>query len=196
MVAVEKAFPPCKARVLASDTDNAGNLFSVTHASKGRVHLSAKSDEITLPVPAKGDTVYIESLLPQAVFRMPGRVAECMRSDAVTLIVEQAGDIQRLQRRQYFRLETELPIELTVQLAGKTIHLKIATQDVSAGGFSLALPAPIPLKHEVDAKLHFPGPSGPHCLPGRGPPQPPRHPHQLRPTGSSSSTWTTRMWTN
>jgi c-di-GMP-binding flagellar brake protein YcgR len=133
---IAEAFPVCSAKVFHEDEEGVADLYCVTRADAGNVRLEAPPAQLSQPIPEVGETVLIQSLLPDAAFQMPARVIAREERDWVSIVCEQSGEILRIQRRNKHRLVAEFPLSVTPR-DGETIHA--TTADLNSEGLRFTL---------------------------------------------------------
>ena len=148
-VELQKAFPVCRAKIFQRSEDETPDFYSVLGSGKGRITLEAPRERLQNDLPRAGQTIFVQSLLADAAYKMPARVVECLDGNTVKVILEQVGQIQRIGRRRYFRVKTDMPVRLVDRSAGDAEERSLVSRDISAGGVSIISEAHIPKGHEV-----------------------------------------------
>lgn len=146
---LQKAFPVCRSKVFKEGEEDNADIYTISRVHKNRITLEAAPERIGRDLPESGDILFIESLLSDATYRMQVRVVDCLNATTVQLIVEQTGEIQRIQRRRYFRVETELPVCIVDRTANEQEPTTLITSDISAGGISAISESAMPEGHEL-----------------------------------------------
>ena len=141
------------AKVFREDEYADADLYIAFRAKGRRLSLEASRDRLQHAVPQSDELIYVQSLWPDAAYRMRARVVECLLSNTVRLIAEQEGSIERIQRRRHYRVETQLPVKLLDITAGAERPLELVTRDVSTSGISFFSPVAVPEGHEVRIML-------------------------------------------
>jgi PilZ domain len=140
---IEKAFPRCLAKVYRVNEDTDADTYNVMQVRGTRLCLEAKPEMLTQPVPHAGEMIFILSLRPDAAYEMEAKVVDCLDvTKQVCVIVEQSGEIKRIQRRRFFRIPTSFKVEVTVEGRDETPQ-SLETRDLSAGGCSILATASI-----------------------------------------------------
>ena len=151
---IEKAFPKSSVRIFSAEDASDGDVFVVTRTGEKRLWLEARLDSLHYPVPGRGMTVFIQSMRADASYQMRAMVLGSeQRANRVCIVVEQAGDLTRVQRRRCFRVLIKLPVQLTDLDAEASRPLDMTTRDIGAGGLCAASPTEIPAGHSVFMSL-------------------------------------------
>jgi c-di-GMP-binding flagellar brake protein YcgR len=106
-----------------------------------------------------------------------GRVQETNPDPPPQIWVRLTGEIEKIQRRQYFRIKCFMPVEITGCISKEStesgerqsqgLYVKTTTYDLSAGGLSIRHSIRIPEESIIEVKLGLPD-GGPEIrTPGR-----------------------------
>ncbi len=140
MISISEAFPSCSVRLVAGDDPDGGELYCVTRSAGDAVWIEAPARRLNSPPPDVGAKVLLDSLQPEAVFRMPAEIQEVKSGDWVTIVCRRAGPIQRIQRRRRQRALIRMPVRLERE-AGDEIETH--TEDINSLGMRVLSRAPL-----------------------------------------------------
>jgi len=99
-----------------------------------------------------GRPVYMELGLSEAMLRLPGKVRVMGdHPTPVVLAVSATGPLEHLQRRQWVRAQTSVPVELLVDARHGGGVFRTTTLDLSGGGARVKLVGPM----EVGELVHL-----------------------------------------
>ena len=132
-IEIPDAFPVCMVRVFRRGRERP-DWFSVTRVQEDRLNLEAERKKLDHLPPAAGERIHIQSALDDGAYRMPARVMKCRASKWVTLVCEQEGEIERIQRRITTRLFANLPVCIERLSRPADEPLNLATEDVNSHG--------------------------------------------------------------
>ncbi len=150
---IEKAFSVCIAEVTCEGADAPPDYYAVTEAELDVLKLEAERKSLHT-VPLESDSIVtVSAFQPDAAYVIKARVLRCLVGNIVTVIVEQQGEIQRVQRRRHFRVEIKLPLKVTSALEDDPFEFELKTTDVSGGGLKAILPREIPLGDTTSVAL-------------------------------------------
>jgi len=119
------------------------------------------SSGVTVPI-RKGQPVTLYIIREDAVYNFEAAVSETQLDPIPRIAIQPVGQIQRIQRRAYFRARAMLPVQLTgIVPSARTgredkedvIHIVTSTVDISGAGMAIHHSAPLPLDTMFDAKL-------------------------------------------
>lgn len=98
---IEKAFSVCNVEVTPEGPDAASDVYAATEIVFDTLKLEASREGLhNVPLPA--DTaVTVRSFQQDAVYVMPGKVLHSIVGNTVMVLVEQTGEVQRVQRRKH-----------------------------------------------------------------------------------------------
>lgn len=135
---IEKIFSVCNVEVSFEDDEALPDIYAATHAAEGELKLEAVRENLQRLPLETGEQVIIQSPLPDALYVMKARVVRCLVGNVVTVIVQQEGEIERIQRRRHFRVALSLPVKLEGDSLSAALDL--VTEDISAGGLRVLSP--------------------------------------------------------
>lgn len=118
--------------------------WRVVGVSVGMLALSTSRGSLQTDAPEVGETVHVQSAPTDAAYLMEGRVSEVMRGGGVSIVVEQRGDIQRVQRRRHVRIPMRMPVKMVEIIPEPVETIKTETHDVSVGGIQTGTPRHVP----------------------------------------------------
>lgn len=109
------------------------------------------------------ERVTVDLFLPDGIRRFQTIVLRRNEASPPALVLAWPKDLERIQRREAFRVGTELKAEAAFQSEGMRDRrgLSGSTLDLSAGGVRLALPEPIAEGTLLDARIAIPGAAAP-----------------------------------
>lgn len=154
---LEEAFVAHGVTVRRADEAHRPGHFSVILASESRVILSAVSDYAG-DLPTVGEEVALSATHPDAIYRIAAVVQSLETGDHVTLSLQPAGPLERLQRRRNFRLGIRAPLRIKTPTHDL---LELVTEDLSAGGLRVFYPQAVRVGTEAILDLDLGEKSGP-----------------------------------
>lgn len=112
----------------------------LAYAREAFVIRPPKRNGVSIPIDSNTLTLSIST--PDAVFTLKCEIQSISR-DEVILLIPLAENIHRMQRRQFLRMQTNLPAEAEPELAERKNRfgpfMPAVVQDISGGGCSLIL---------------------------------------------------------
>ena len=145
------------AKLLSKDADGREDTYSVTRITEDRLEVSAPAKDLNQDPPLDGAPVTVRLALPDALYEMPGRVAEVKVDAEVRVQIRQDGDVERVQRRQNFRVEAHMLVTLSDLSLASAEAVEVVTQDVSAGGVRFMTPVHLDEGQTVRLRLDLSG---------------------------------------
>lgn len=143
--------------------DEAGSAYpSRVDDIAGDTLILAWPTQAGAPIPLRaGQRLVLYFLRKDAVYACTATVNETRQEPVPRIAVGQSGEVQRIQRRAYFRVRAPLPVQLTgvVHTAksespeGKTVHIVTSTVDISGAGLSIHYSSPLPVNTVFEMKL-------------------------------------------
>jgi c-di-GMP-binding flagellar brake protein YcgR len=146
---------------------------SLSRAYPSRVE-DLQGENVTLAWPSDGgvrvsfrieESVYLSYTRTDAVYGIQGIVKRTVTEPMALIQVHLVGQVERIQRREYVRVQAILPVEMilssTVEegLAPSITKISTKTIDLSAGGMAIHHKAVIPHGTLFDVQLNLPGSS-------------------------------------
>ncbi len=123
------------------------------------VVLAVKDDRVRR---LKGTEVAVEATTGRGIQRFTG---ELRSDDDSVLTLAMAGDVERVQRRDWVRVSAALPV--TVRGIGESVGGETTTVDVSGNGLLIADPFRLPLGLDVRVDIGLPDDEPPVRVLGR-----------------------------
>ena len=99
-----------------------------------------------------------------AVYTFEARTLEIRLDPVPLLVVRPTGPVQRIQRREYYRVRASVPVQLSsiegenagpADASGRPRHVLTHTVDISGAGISVNQGFPVPAGVEFEAKLNL-----------------------------------------
>lgn len=109
------------------------------------------------------DRLFVSFTRPDAVYGLESVVAKVQTEPIPLVGILLTGEIQRIQRREYARVQALLPVEMTqaAPIEGEDavaiLDIQTNTLDISGGGMAILNRHLIPLGTLYDARLSIPG---------------------------------------
>ena len=103
------------------------------------------SSGVTIPI-RNGQPVTLYFIREDAVYNFEAVIDETQREPVPRITVRKIGQIQRIQRRAYFRVRAMLPVQLTGIIPGsrsekkeqaEALHIVTSTVDISGAGMAI-----------------------------------------------------------
>ena len=157
---LEKLFSVCNVEVTCEEDVDLPDIYAAAEAEGGRLKLNAMRHDLHRVPLEIGARVSLRSILPDAAYVMSGRVVSCLVGNSVTVVVEQDGEIERIQRRRFFRVQIALPVRIETSAADVPPLNDLVTEDASAGGLRIVSPRELTVGIAVRIFLD-PGDDGP-----------------------------------
>ncbi len=116
---------------------------------------------VTIPI-RNGQPVTLYFIREDAVYNFEAVIDETQIKPVPRIAVRQIGQIQRIQRRAYFRVRAMLPVQLTGIVPGsrsekkeqaETLHIVTSTVDISGAGMAIHHSTPLPTDTVFEARL-------------------------------------------
>ncbi len=116
---------------------------------------------VTIPIRI-GEPVALYFIREDAIYSFEAIVEESQREPVPRIALRQAGQVQRIQRRAYFRVRAMIPVQLTgivrtgksdKEGAGSTVHIVTSTVDISGAGMAIHHSTPLPADTIFEARL-------------------------------------------
>ncbi len=149
-------------QVQIPDDPNALSLFSrVDDIAGDRVHIAWPTDRgIRVPIHEQ-QTLTISFARDDAIYAFTGIVEQLWRAPFAQLSLIMVGSPQRIQRRQFFRVKSILPVEFFGELpkidendpAPRIIAIKSHTFEISGSGLAIRHTSSIPSGSLLDCRL-------------------------------------------
>ncbi len=148
------------------DDPNSRTYYSrVEDASGDRLNISWPT-EAGMRIPFhKSEQLFISFTRQDAVYGFQASVTATIPGPIPMLIVQSSGEIERIQRREYVRVPSLLPVELTAVVSTPSgsgeslpdvISIKTNTVNVSGGGFAINHKFVLPVGTMLQVKLTLP----------------------------------------
>jgi c-di-GMP-binding flagellar brake protein YcgR len=108
--------------------------------------------------------IFLIFIRNEIVFQVNGWVRELVLQPAARIVIQPSGALRRTQRRQYCRVRTLIPLQLSgvVRPAeappedpGKPLNLITHTVDISGSGFAIHHGAPIPVNQILQVRINL-----------------------------------------
>ncbi len=131
---------------------------------RGRLHIAWPTDRgVRVPI-RKQQTLTLTFARDDAIYAMTGIVEQLWRAPLAQLSVFAIGPPQRIQRRQFFRVKSLLPVELMGEVpslddsdrAPKVVAVKTHTFEISGSGLAIRHRSSIPPGTLLECKLTLP----------------------------------------
>jgi len=135
-----RLFRTCNVRVVCDGSAPRGDVYAVVEAAERRLRLKTLPGHLQAPPPDEGALVMLRTALPDALYTMPARVVERDMGEEVRLAVEPAGEVERTQRRENFRVPVSVPVQVVELPLSEASPLELVTEDLSAGGLRILSP--------------------------------------------------------
>ncbi len=148
--------------------------------TRGRAYPSRVEDlereMVTLAWPTDGgmritlhleESLYLSYTGTDAVYGIQGTIKQIIHEPVPLVRVRLFGRVERIQRREYVRVQANLPVELTLSSpvgdgpVPAIAHFFARTLELSAGGMAIQHKESIPLGSLFDIRLTLPGNSSP-----------------------------------
>lgn len=115
---------------------------------------------------ARDSVVTVDLFLPDGIRRFQTVVVRRNEGSPPGLVLAWPKDLERIQRREAFRVSIELKAEATFQAEGMRDRRAMSgsTLDLSSGGVRLALPEPIADETLLEANIAIPGAGMQTCV--------------------------------
>lgn len=136
-----QAFPVRTVRLGRKDSDDRES-YQAVRVDGGRLVVQAALSELRLAPPIVGEAVVVECAVEEAIFRVPMRVVESATEEAgvLALVLEPAGEIDYVQRREKHRAAMQLPAALSELSDGSDPLGGLRTQDIHSAGARVRVP--------------------------------------------------------
>jgi c-di-GMP-binding flagellar brake protein YcgR len=147
------------------DDPNSRTYYSrVEDASGDRLNISWPTEAgVRIPF-HKSEQLFISFTRQDAVYGFQASVTATIPGPIPMLIVQSSGEIERIQRREYVRVPSLLPVELTAVVSSGSsesspdvVSIKTNTVNVSGGGFAIHHRFVLPVGTMLQVKLTLPG---------------------------------------
>jgi len=151
---------------VAEDPNSRTYYSRVEDASGDRLNISWPTEAgVRIPF-HKSERLFISFTRQDAVYGFQASVTATIAGPIPMLTVQSSGEIERIQRREYVRVPSLLPVELTAVVIAPTgsgesspdVHsIKTNTVNISGGGFAIHHKFVLPVGTMLQVKLHLPG---------------------------------------
>jgi c-di-GMP-binding flagellar brake protein YcgR len=154
---LDRAFPVHSARISPEGQPNAGDEYRIVSSAPDRLTVESHRSALRRAPPPAGQAVLLESKMPDAIYRLKGRVETVATdNDVVTMEIFPLAPPQRIQRRRDFRINESVPMVLQISAEGTPRTLELQTLDLSAGGVKVRTTVKLDVGDSGDIKLAFP----------------------------------------
>lgn len=130
-----------------------GGNVTLSWPSDGGIRVSFRIEE----------SVYLSYTRPDAVYGIQGTIKRIITEPIALIQVHLVGQVERIQRREYVRVQAILPVVMTLNstveegLSPSITKIITKTTDLSAGGMAFHHKAVIPHGTLFDVQLNLPG---------------------------------------
>lgn len=149
------AFPMCEVKVFRPAAEHEAEVYWVTRAGGSRLNLETLAARLRHTPPQREEVVFVQSVMPDAVYRLHGRIAARLVGQYVSLIVEQQGELERIERRSGFRMPVRMEARVTFGADEAAESLNLVTDDVNTRGIRAISPRPLSVGRAVKVALRL-----------------------------------------
>jgi len=135
-----RAFRLSSVWVFRHGQQETADVYDVTRNSGGRLTAEIAVADLRAGAPQPGEVVAIQSRQSHGAYVVKAEVLECRQDEGVEIILKPRGEIERIQRRQHFRVALRIPVK--IKHPGDE-PVELTTEDVSAGGLRVVYPREI-----------------------------------------------------
>jgi len=151
-MSIQQAFPICSATVCRDSAAATGDVYFITWSEDDQVRLEAARSQLQHAAPEVDDEVIVQSAVADAAYRMPARIIDCCAGEWVSIICKQAGEIERVQRRNTRRVFVSFPVEVRPE-SSDAAPVSTSTEDLNTESMRVLSPREIPPAETVSIRL-------------------------------------------